>query len=132
MVQREVAERMTASAGDMSLLTLAIQLYTETEYLFTVPREAFHPAPKVTSAVVRLTRRDEIPIDAASRERLFTLATLAFQQKRKTLLNSLSRGLGLDKDALASTLITVGIDPGRRPQALTFEDWLRLARAGLS
>src|SRR5690606_34270526 len=65
MVQKEVAERMTATEGDLSLLTLAIQLYTEPEYLFTVPKEAFHPEPKVTSAVVRLRVRREIPLDAA-------------------------------------------------------------------
>lgn len=131
MVQKEVAERMTATEGDLSLLTLAIQLYTEPEYLFTVPKEAFHPAPKVTSAVVRLRTRPDPPLDLPARERLFELATIAFQQKRKTLLNSLSRGLDIDKDALEERLTTVGIDPGIRPQALSFDAWLRLARAEL-
>lgn len=127
MVQQEVAERMTATAGDLSLLTLAIQLYTEPEYLFTVPREAFHPAPKVTSAVVRLVAREDPPLDQTARDRLFELATLAFQQKRKTLLNTLSRGLGIDKETLGARLQAVGIDGLLRPQALSFDDWLRLA-----
>lgn len=132
MVQKEVAERMTATEGDLSLLTLAIQLYTEPDYLFTVPKDAFHPAPKVTSAVVRLTTRSEPSLDATSRERLFHLATIAFQQKRKTLLNSLSRGLDLDKAALSTRLDAVGIDGSQRPQALSFDDWLRLASSELS
>jgi 16S rRNA (adenine1518-N6/adenine1519-N6)-dimethyltransferase len=127
MVQKEVAERMTATEGDLSLLTLAIQLYTEPEYLFTVPAEAFHPAPKVTSAVVRLRTRARLPLDVAARDRLFRLATMAFQQKRKTLLNSLSRGMEMDKEALAERLATIGVNGGQRPQALSFDDWLRLA-----
>jgi len=131
MVQQEVAERMTATAGDLSLLTLATRLYTEPEYLFTVPREAFHPAPKVTSAVVRLRSRKQPLLDDAERHRLFELATLAFQQKRKTLLNTLSRGLGIGKEELASRLQMIGIDGTQRPQALDFEDWLSLARADL-
>jgi 16S rRNA (adenine1518-N6/adenine1519-N6)-dimethyltransferase len=132
MVQKEVAERMTAGEGDLSLLTLAIQLYTEPEYLFTVPREAFHPAPKVTSAVVRLRVRHALPLDPPARDRLFALATFAFQQKRKTLLNSLARGLEVDKGALAGRLATAGIDGGLRPQALSFDDWLRLASTDLA
>lgn len=128
MVQREVAERITARAGEMSLLTLGIQLYTDAEYLFTVPAEAFHPAPKVTSAVVRLHLLPEPRLDAARRDRLFELATIAFQQKRKTLLNSLSRGLDIDKDELTALLASVGVDASQRPQAIAFEDWLRLSR----
>lgn len=131
MVQQEVAERMTATAGELSLLTLAIQLYTDPEYLFTVPKEAFHPAPKVTSAVVRLRTRPALPLDAEARDRLFRLATMAFQQKRKTLLNSLSRGTGIDKDVLAERLTAIGIDAGQRPQALSLDAWLRLATADL-
>ena len=127
MVQKEVAERMTATEGDLSLLTLAIQLYTSPVYLFTVPKEAFHPAPKVTSAVVRLTTRPEPSLNEDSRERLFRLATIAFQQKRKTLLNSLSRGMDIDKQTLGARLEAIGIDGGKRPQGLSFDDWLRLA-----
>jgi 16S rRNA (adenine1518-N6/adenine1519-N6)-dimethyltransferase len=129
MVQKEVAERMTATQGDLSLLTLAIQLYTEPEYLFTVPKEAFHTAPKVTSAVVRLRVREDIPIDGPARDRLFSLATIAFQQKRKTLLNSLSRGFDNDKAEVSTWLDAIGIDGSERPQALSFDDWLRLASA---
>ncbi|HEV2127782.1 MAG TPA: 16S rRNA (adenine(1518)-N(6)/adenine(1519)-N(6))-dimethyltransferase RsmA [Thermomicrobiales bacterium] len=128
MVQREVAERMTASAGDLSLLALAILLYTVPGYLFTVPKEAFHPVPKVTSAVVRLRVRAEQLLTARERDRLFELATVAFQQKRKTLSNSLAPEVGMDKPDFVKRLAAIGIDASLRPQALAFEDWLRLAR----
>ena len=131
MVQKEVAERMAASQGDLSLLTLATRLYTEPEYLFTVPREAFHPAPKVTSAVIRLRVRPVELLDASDRERLFSFATNAFQQKRKTLLNSLASGLGMDKSVLEERLSKAGLDASQRPQALSFDDWLRLAKLDL-
>ena len=131
MVQKEVAERMTASQGDLSLLTLATRLYTDPEYLFTVHQDAFHPAPKVTSAVVRLRSRSEQLLQATDRDRLFGLATIAFQQKRKTLLNSLSRGLGIDKVDLEQQLSNAGLDASQRPQALSFDDWLCLAQLDL-
>lgn len=131
MVQREVAERMTAGTGELSLLSLAIRLYTEPEYLFTVPKEAFHPVPKVASAVVRLRVRSDQVLTAPQRESLFKLATIAFQQRRKTLSNSLSRGTGIDKDTLADVLADMGVDASLRPQALAFDDWIKLARAGL-
>jgi 16S rRNA (adenine1518-N6/adenine1519-N6)-dimethyltransferase len=131
MVQREVAERMTAGTGELSLLSLAIRLYTEPEYLFTVPKEAFYPVPKVASAVVRLRVRSDQVLTASQRESLFKLATLAFQQRRKTLSNSLSRGTRIDKDTLAGVLADMGVDGSLRPQALAFDDWIKLARAGL-
>ncbi len=131
MVQQEVAERMTATEGDLSLLTLATRIHTEPTYLFTVPAEAFYPPPKVTSAVVRLTVRTDPVLSEAESERLFTLATMAFQQKRKTLLNTLSRGLGMGKDEIGIAFERIGIDGGSRPQALSFEDWVRLATADL-
>jgi 16S rRNA (adenine1518-N6/adenine1519-N6)-dimethyltransferase len=129
MVQREVAERMTAGTGELSLLSLAIRLYTEPEFVFSVPKEAFHPVPKVTSAVVRLRVRTNLVLTASERARLFRLATLAFQQKRKTLSNSLARGAPVDKDTLVGILAGIGIDASLRPQALAFDDWIRLAQA---
>lgn len=131
MVQREVAERMTATNGDLSLLAIATQLYTQPYYLFTVPDTAFHPAPKVTSAVVRLQVRPDPLLEGDSRNRLFELATIAFQQKRKTLLNSLSSGLGVNKTTLADRLASAGLDGSMRPQAFSLDDWLQLAQVDL-
>lgn len=128
MVQKEVAERMTAITGNLSLLTIATRFYSEPEYLFTVPTGAFYPQPKVQSAVVRLYVRQHALTTDSVRDRLFRLATIAFQQKRKTILNSLSTGLSLDKQLLANRMEKAGLDAGKRPQALSFEEWLMLAR----
>lgn len=128
MVQKEVAERMCATTGDHSLLSLAIQYYSEPRLLFTVPETAFYPAPNVTSAVIRMDVRREPLTDAVTRRLLFALGTIAFQQKRKTLLNSLSRGLQLDKTTISNRLTGTGIDASKRPQALSFDEWIRLAK----
>ena len=89
LVQKEVAERLTAAPGarDYGYLTVATQFFAEVEYLFTVPPAAFHPAPKVDSAVVRLTPRRELP--AADPAAFLRFVSLAFQHKRKTLRNNL-------------------------------------------
>ncbi len=131
MVQQEVADRMTAAAGDMSLLGLAIQLHTHAEYLFAVPSEAFHPPPKVTSAVVRLRTTNNQSMDRQATERLFQLATIAFRHKRKTIANSLSRDLEIDKATLVDRLNDAGIDGTLRPQALDLDTWIRLSRIEL-
>ena len=100
LVQKEVAERLTAAPGsrDYGYLTVATQFFAEVEYLFTVPPAAFHPAPKVDSAVVRLTPRQELPAtDAAA---FLRFVSLAFQHKRKTLRNNLIEAFG--REALAA------------------------------
>ncbi len=127
MVQKEVAERMAADTGAMSLLTLATRVYAAPDLLFDVPEESFCPAPKVKSSVIQLQVRDTPLLDPVARNRLFSLATVAFQQRRKTLLNSLSRGLPIDKDALTQELSRLGIDPAARPQAVSLDAWLALA-----
>jgi 16S rRNA (adenine1518-N6/adenine1519-N6)-dimethyltransferase len=129
MVQREVAERMTADPPDMSLLGLATDLYAEAEIAFIVPPDVFLPSPKVESAVVELDARPELRGDEATRERMFELATMAFQRKRKTISNGLAMGLDRPKAELDSALQDVGVDPMRRPQTLTVDDWLAVARA---
>lgn len=127
MVQKEVAERMSADTGELSLLTLAIGIYATSTVLFDVPKEAFHPVPKVTSSVVQLDVLDAPLLDAKNRERLFTIATMAFQQRRKTLLNSLSRGLALEKSVVSEELTRLSIDPSARPQAVSLDHWLTLS-----
>ncbi|MGB3327945.1 MAG: 16S rRNA (adenine(1518)-N(6)/adenine(1519)-N(6))-dimethyltransferase RsmA [Thermomicrobiales bacterium] len=131
MVQREVAERMTAGPGDMSLLGLATQFYTESEIVLTVPPDVFLPPPKVDSAVVSMRPREMVPLETDAREPMFALATMAFQRKRKTLANGLAQGLGRPRAEVDAEIAALGIDPGLRPQALTVEDWVLLA-GGLS
>ena len=129
MVQREVAERMTAGPPDMSLLGLATDLYAEAEIAFIVPPDVFLPPPKVESAVVALDVREELRGDEPTRDRMFELATMAFQRKRKTIGNGLAMGLDRPKGELEATLQQAGIDPMRRPQTLTVDEWLTIARS---
>jgi 16S rRNA (adenine1518-N6/adenine1519-N6)-dimethyltransferase len=130
MVQREVGERMSAQPPDMSLLSIATQLFAEVRLAFVVQRDAFSPPPRVESAVMRLTPRP-VPPDAARLKSLFHLATLAFQSKRKTLANSLSNGLGRSKGSVESDLAQLGIDPTRRPQTLSVTEWCLLSQSPL-
>ncbi len=129
MVQREVAERMTAEPGAMSLLGLATDLYSDAGIAMIVPPEVFLPPPKVESAVVRMNTRTELRGTQEMRERMFELATMAFQRKRKTLSNGLSMGLDRPKSELDEILASVDIDPKRRPQTLNVDEWLRIAEA---
>lgn len=129
MVQREVAERMTAEPGNMSLLGLATDLYANAEIAMIVPPDVFLPPPKVDSAVVRMDTREELRGTSAMRERMFELATMAFQRKRKTLSNGLSMGLDRPKSGMDELLSGIGIDPMRRPQTLGVDEWLRIAEA---
>lgn len=129
MVQREVAERMTAEPGSMSLLGLATDLYADAEIAMIVPKEVFVPPPKVESAVVRMDIRPELRGTPETRDRMFELATMAFQRKRKTLSNGLSMGLGRPKTELDSILSGIDIDAMRRPQTLNVDEWLKVAEA---
>lgn len=129
MVQLEVAERMTADPGHMSLLGIATDLYTDAGIAFVVPPDVFLPPPKVQSAVVTLVTRDALRGTAQMRDRMFELATMAFQRKRKTLSNGLAMGLARDKSEIDSLLSHLGIDPKRRPQTLDVDEWLRVAAA---
>jgi 16S rRNA (adenine1518-N6/adenine1519-N6)-dimethyltransferase len=128
MVQREVAERAVAGPGEMSLLALSVQLYSEPEIVERVPAGAFVPRPEVDSAVLKLRVRGEPLFPDIPPERFFRVAGAGFGQKRKSLLNSLSSNLGLEKPAVLAALQAAGIDPSARAQELGLEDWARLCR----
>jgi 16S rRNA (adenine1518-N6/adenine1519-N6)-dimethyltransferase len=119
LVQKEVAERLTAAPGsrDYGYLTVATQFFAQVEYLFTVPPAAFQPAPKVDSAVVRLTPRRELP--GADPAEFLRFASLCFQHKRKTLRNNLSEAYG--RDALAPLP-----EAGLRAEQMSLEALLEL------
>lgn len=129
MVQREVAERMTAMPPDLSLLGVAIQVYAGARILFDVPPEAFVPRPKVVSSVVLLERHERSLIEPAMRDPFFRLVTAGFAQKRKTLLNSLTAALPADREATRAILETAGIDPMRRAETLEVDEWIHLLAA---
>ncbi|MDR5866575.1 16S rRNA (adenine(1518)-N(6)/adenine(1519)-N(6))-dimethyltransferase RsmA [Halomonas koreensis] len=123
MLQKEVVERLAAEPGSAARgrLSVLAQYHCRVESLFTVPPEAFVPRPKVESAIVRLTPHAEPPHRASDETLLFEVVRQAFAQRRKTLRNNLKGRLG------AEALEALGIAPGRRPQTLTVEEFVRIA-----
>ncbi len=128
-VQKEVAERICASAGNLSLLALGVQVYGSAEYLFTVPAAAFFPQPNVDSAVLRIDLFSQPLITPDRLDRFFALAKAGFGQKRKTLRNALSSNLHLNAAETALKLTAADIDPMRRAETLTIPEWDRLLDA---
>ncbi|MDA1329500.1 MAG: 16S rRNA (adenine(1518)-N(6)/adenine(1519)-N(6))-dimethyltransferase RsmA [Chloroflexi bacterium] len=125
-VQREVAERVCAQPPNMSLLALSVQLFGEPKIVHHIPAGAFFPVPKVDSALL-LVELFKTPIFPEARiEDFFRLAKAAFQQKRKTLANSLAALPDWDKEVAKERLRNADIDPLRRPQTLSLEEWGRL------
>jgi 16S rRNA (adenine1518-N6/adenine1519-N6)-dimethyltransferase len=131
MVQREVAERMSASPPDMSLLAVAVQFYGKPKVMFRVPPGAFSPPPKVESAVVHIEvyAPGEEPVQPRSEAGFFRVAQAGFGQKRKQLANTLASGLTLPKEIVVNQLKGVGIDPSRRAETLNLHEWARIERA---
>ncbi|HEX6416501.1 MAG TPA: 16S rRNA (adenine(1518)-N(6)/adenine(1519)-N(6))-dimethyltransferase RsmA [Candidatus Saccharimonadales bacterium] len=130
LVQKEVAERLAAKAGDMSILAVSAQLFADVTLGDVVPAELFTPPPKVDSQVVILRTRNESLLGDLSEKEFFRVVKAGFSAKRKKLRSSLSGGLGISKDESAYLLQAAAIDPDIRAEDLSIEDWLRLARSG--
>jgi 16S rRNA (adenine1518-N6/adenine1519-N6)-dimethyltransferase len=128
MVQREVAERIVAVPPAMSLLAVSVRFFGTARLVLRVPAAAFYPAPKVDSAVVAVTVAPP-PLPEAEHAAFFRVVAAGFGQRRKTLLNSLTAGLALDRPYITAALVVAGIDPPRRAETLAVADWLRLYRA---
>lgn len=127
-VQEEVARRICARAGEMNLLALSVQLYGEPQIVARIPAGAFYPPPKVDSAVVRIDLLPAPRLPPPWVDLLFKLARAAFSQKRKTLRNALSAGMGWSHQQVESILSSAGIPPERRAETLDLEDWKRIVR----
>ncbi|HWR66302.1 MAG TPA: 16S rRNA (adenine(1518)-N(6)/adenine(1519)-N(6))-dimethyltransferase RsmA [Bellilinea sp.] len=125
-VQREVAERICAAPGDMSLLALSVQVYGLPGPVLRIPAGAFYPPPKVDSTTLRVDLFPQPCIPASQLDTFFRLAKAGFSQKRKTLRNALSGGLGWKREQTSHLLQTVGIDPQRRAETLTIDEWAGL------
>ena len=125
-VQKEVADRICAEPGDLSLLALSVQVYGAAKKVLRIPAGSFYPAPKVDSSVVRVDLYPQPLIASDDLEDFFKLARAGFGQKRKTLRNSLSAGLHLPPDRVAALLDSVGIDPRRRAETLSLGEWKSL------
>lgn len=124
MVQREVAQRITAPPGSMSLLAVSVQFYAEPSIVARVPAGAFFPVPKVDSAILRLVPR-RVPYDV-DREAFFHVVRAGFSLKRKQIVNSLASGLQVRREAVRPFLREAGIDEVRRAETLSVEEWVSL------
>jgi 16S rRNA (adenine1518-N6/adenine1519-N6)-dimethyltransferase len=126
LVQKEVAERIAAQSGDMSILAVSAQIYAEASLGDVVPAELFTPPPKVDSQVVILKTRKKPLVDAELEKAFFRIVKAGFSAKRKKLRSSLSGGLGIKKSDAENMLLSAGISPDDRAEDLSIDDWLRL------
>lgn len=134
MMQHEVADRITAVPGTKAYgsLSIAIQYYMDAEVAMIVPRTVFMPQPNVESAVLRLSRKTEPPASVIDEEFLFKVARGSFVQRRKTILNNLQTSLPqgkAKKEAILEGLSKAGIDPVRRGETLSIEEFANLSNA---
>lgn len=128
MVQKEVAERIVAKPGSMSILAVSVQYYAKAEYLFTVSKESFDPEPKVDSAIIRITRNVERETKSNEEiKKFFRIVKAGFSAKRKTLANNLANGLQADKKSVEEKLVALGFSKNTRAQELGVEDWKKLS-----
>ncbi len=126
LVQKEVAERLAATPGDMSILAISAQVYAEVRMGAVVPAELFTPPPKVDSAVVVLQTRPVSLIDGLDERVFFRVVKAGFSARRKKLRSSLSGGLGLAKSDIETLLAAAAISPDARAEDLSIADWRRL------
>lgn len=130
MIQREVAKRICAPANtaDYGAFGIFVQWYMETELLFDVPPSCFIPQPKVTSSVIRLTKREKAPFEVKDEKLMFRIIRAAFNQRRKTLVNAVSSQIGeISKENVESALVNCGFDSRIRGEALTIGDFATIS-----
>lgn len=126
-IQYEVAQRVCAPSGKLSLLALSVRMYGTPKLEMRIPAGAFYPPPKVDSAVIKIDLHPEPLLGPSQREIFFRLAKAGFLHKRKTLRNSISKGLGIPPDQAEELLRRGGIDPMRRAETVSIDEWLELA-----
>lgn len=133
MVQKEVAERMQVGPGtkEYGALSLAVQYYAKPEVMMTVPASCFMPRPNVDSAVIKLTRHEHPPVQVQDEKLMFNIIRAAFNQRRKTLVNSLNNaaGLSINKERVFSVLEQMNLPATIRGEALTLEQFAELAES---
>jgi len=129
MVQKEVAERICAEPGskDWSSLSVAVQLYSDVKMLFRLKPTSFFPVPKVFSKVIRIVFLKKPRFKIKDEKFFFKVVKASFAQRRKTILNSLSSNLGLEKSVVLSALEKAKIEPKRRAESLSLEEFGELA-----
>lgn len=126
LVQKEVAERVAAGPGDMSILAVSAQVYAKARLGIEAPKEYFTPPPKVDSQVVVLETRDTSLVQPADERLFFRVVKAGFSAKRKKLRSSISAGLALNKQATDELLQAANVSPDDRAEDLSIDDWLRV------
>lgn len=127
-VQREVAERIIAKPGQMSLLAVSVQFHGRPQLLFRIKPGSFYPPPGVESAVLQVDLHTTPPVSVEDTAAFFRVVRAGFAQRRKQLRNSLAAGLKRSPEEVAAKLREAGVDPRRRAQTLTLEEWARVTR----
>ena len=123
MVQKEVAQQITAKPGEMSLLSVSVQLYGKPTIVSTVPARCFYPAPNVDSAILKIAVYAQPKIEPGDIRGFFDIVRAGFSANRKQLPNSLANGLKIPKNDIIPLLEKAGIDPKRRAETLTIDEW---------
>ena len=131
MVQKEAADRLCAQMGtrECGAVTAAVRYYSEPKLLFKVSAGSFMPAPKVDSAVIRMDVDKKPLLDVKDEKLFFRVVRGAFSQRRKTVANSLSSMLSIDKQTVNSAIVKAGVNPQARPEAMTLEEFAALSNA---
>ena len=128
MVQWEVAQRIIAEPGDLSVLGISVQFYGRPRIVARVPASSFYPAPKVDSAILRIDVQPSTALTQAERESFFRVVQAGFSERRKQLHNSLTHGLHYKNDIVRAWLAIAAIDASRRAETLSIDEWLHLWR----
>ncbi len=130
MVQKEAAQRICAEVGsrESGAVTVAVNYYSKPEMLFSVSAGSFMPAPKVDSAVMKLSVYEKPLFELEDEKKFFTVVKAAFAQRRKTVLNSISSSLGLEKSAVNEILSESGVNPQARAEKLSMEDFAEISK----
>lgn len=126
-IQKEVAQRIVAKPGKMSLLAVSVQFYGKPELCHIIPATAFVPSPKIDSAVLRINRHQIPPVTTTNPSHYFRVVKAGFSQKRKQLKNSLTAALQKPPSQILNALNAAHIDPSRRAQTLSLIEWAALA-----
>jgi len=129
MVQKEVAQRICAKPGEMSILAVSVQYYAKAELLFNVDKKSFYPVPEVDSAVIKISvnRNKRTVINKEETKKFFRVVKAGFSSRRKTLLNNLANSFHLPKNETEEKIKKAGIDPTSRAQDLSVDDWKKLS-----
>lgn len=126
MLQKEVAERITAKPGEMSMLAISVQYYAEAKIIGYVPKEDFWPQPEVDSAIIKIDINSKMVLPVEKEKDFFRLVKFGFSAKRKMLKNNLSGGLHISTEEVEKKLKLVNIKPTTRAQELGLDDWYKI------